>query len=471
MPIAEPSPKPFHARRRVAWVVLFLQMLAVGGVLWTSGKFQPLIVPDSVLYSEYPMDSVAEALRNHRTPLYPLFLRAMRVVSNEFQVVPAAQYLLYCLAVAVFFRGLLAVDDGPIRSALIAGTLLYSNVLFHLVSEIGTDCLAATWAIATFGFVLMRLGGQAGFPTLLAIAVATFLTWLTRPAYLFLILLVPLVCVLGRRTTGPTSPASPRWRQGWDVLAATLLPLVAYCTLQWVVVGRFAVVSLGGYNLIGISGQFLDEDTLEKLPEHLKPLGQKALENRRRMAHKLALPEANPLNYLRMESQYDDHLWRIFVPAAEDTLGKDSHDAINTQLKEMATAIIRLRPKEYLIWLAKAFRRGVEKLVSEFVLNPVSLVIFLLTLSAMLVGVVRSFHGHEEPFLLSRRTGLLFLIAVLFAFMKLGVVILVSMPIGRLTMPMGLFVPVVFTAFLADVVPRVFSTRRAPTLPGGIAPP
>jgi hypothetical protein len=217
MPNAEASQKPFLTRRRLAWAVLFLQMLAVGGVLFASGKFQPFWVPDSVLYSDYPMDSLEEALRNHRTPLYPLFLRAIGKWSNDFQAVPAALYLLYCLAVAVFFRGVLAVDERPIRSALIAGTLLYSNVLFHLVNEIGSDCLAAAWAILAFGFVLMRLGGQTGLLTLLAIAIATFLTWLTRPAYLFLILLVPLVCPLWpiARCNG-LSWAALRWSRWGD---------------------------------------------------------------------------------------------------------------------------------------------------------------------------------------------------------------------------------------------------------------
>ncbi len=111
-----------------------------------------------------------------------------------FQAVPLAQYLLYCAAVVIFYCGLRAVRQGEIRNALVAGTLLYSNLLFFFVNGITADCLAATFAIAVLGFVLMRLGGYAGWPTLTAIAITTFLTWLTRPAYLFLILLVPMVC-------------------------------------------------------------------------------------------------------------------------------------------------------------------------------------------------------------------------------------------------------------------------------------
>lgn len=467
MPQIEPLPRTFLTRRRVASAVLLLQMLAVGGVLLALGKFQPFLVPDTPLYADYPMHSLEEALKNHRTPVYPLFLRAMRPWSPEFHQVPAAQYAFYCLAVAVFFRGLLAVGQGEISAALTAGMLLYSNLLFHFVNQIGSDCPAATFAIFTLGFVLMRLGGKTGVPTLLAISTATFLTWLTRPAYLFLVVLVPLVCELGKTQS---ATARSRWRSRLEILSATLLPLLAWCMLQWAVVGRFAVVSLGGYNLIGISGQFLDDFVLHDLPEHLQPLGQGALENRLRMADQLAMPDADPLNYMRMESQYDDTLWRIFVPAAEDVLGKDSHDAVNSQLKDMAKAIIRQRPTEYLTWLVKAFRRGMEKLASEFMLNPASLVLFLCTLAAILWGIVRSFHGQEQPFMLSRATGLLFLIAVLFALMKLAVVILVSIPIGRMTMAMGLFVPVVFMAFLTDLAPKLLSKRHALKPPGGRLP-
>jgi hypothetical protein len=385
--------------------------------------------------------------------------------SPSFERVPAAQFLLYCLAVGIFYRGLLAVQNGEIRCALIAGTLLYSSVLFHFVNEIGTDAPAAAGAIAILGFVLMRVGGQSGLLTLLAISITTFLTWLTRPAYLFLIPLVPSVCILAGKKPDADSPRTSRWRPGLEIIAAALLPVLAYCTLQWFVVGRFAVVSFGGYNLVGISGQFLDEETLNELPEHLKPLARKALEKRGQMQDQLAMPEAHRLNYLRMEQQYDDHIWRIFVPAAEEVLGEESNALINTQLRETATALIFARPRDYLIWLAKAFRRGMETLVSDVVLNPVSLVLFLSMLLAVFIGVVGFLNGCEPPFFLSRQTGVLFLIAFLFAAMKLAVVILVCIPIGRMTMAMGLFVPVVLTAFLADVVPRLASTRHAPKPP------
>jgi len=280
--------------------LLLAQMILVGGVLAMSGRFLPRVIPDTPLYSEYPVYSLREALENHRTPVYPLFLKLTGRWFPDFQAVPATQYVLYCLAVLLFFRGLTTLQANGIRNALIAGALLYSNLLFQLANEIGADCLAATGLIAVFALMLIWTSGRTRAGELTMLGAAVFFTWLTRPAYLFLILLVPVLSSLCRVPAGTPLPRLPGWRIQRRLIAGMLLPLFAYCSLQWFVVGRFAVVSLGGYNLIGISGQFLDEATLEQLPAHLQPLGREALKQQQRMDGKLAMPEAHRLNYQRM---------------------------------------------------------------------------------------------------------------------------------------------------------------------------
>ena len=175
------------------------------------------------------------------------------------------------------------------------------------------------------------------------------------------------------------------------------------------------------------------------------------------------MPEAHRLNYLRMESRYDDHIWRIFVPAAQELLGEKSHRAVNKELKQIAVALVVARPVDYFVWVAKAFRRGIGKMASDMMLNPASLVIFLLTLFTMLAYSVRFLDQRRRPGEVSRQTAVLFLLACPFALLKLTTVILVSIPIERMTSPAGLFVPVVFTALLADAISGLFSKPHAPS--------
>jgi len=170
-------------------------------------------------------------------------------------------------------------------------------------------------------------------------------------------------------------------------------------------------------------------------------------------------------------TRYDDMIWRVFVPAAEQLPGRRSHDEVNSQLKELATALVILHPGDYAIWLAKAFRRGIEQVAVDFVRNPVSLALLLLTLMVGAVRAIRFLRGDSWKWSFSQQAGILFVMSLTLALMKLAVVILVSIPIERMTMPVGLLIPPLLVTFLADVVPGLCSRQCEPSLPGGTERP
>jgi hypothetical protein len=258
---------------------------------------------------------------------------------------------------------------------------------------------------------------------------------LVRPAYLFLVILCP--CLVGmafgmvhcfRQTT--------RAKLVCLSFLCCVLPVIAYCGLRWAVVGQFGIVSFGGYNLIGVSGQFLDEGDLSGLPADLRPLAESALQHRRAASPRGPYGHEAPLHYLRMETEYDPTIWSDFAPAAMEL---KTETPVNVQLKRLGTALVLRHPRSYAVWLVKSVRQAAKKLGWDFLDNPAYLLVSLIAwglvpFSMALPGVV--WPGTSPTI---RVLKLSFLMSVTYATLSLALVILVCPPLGRFTDAAGVF--------------------------------
>jgi len=278
--------------------------------------------------------------------------------------------------------------------------------------------------------------------------------WLVRPVMLFL---VPLVCVAAPlfelRTRGSAATWAGLARFALVSAAIVILPLVAWCGLRWQAVGKFGVVSFGGYNLIGITGQFLDEALVAELPEHLRPLVQSALQRRQSLPPgEIPLPDDPLLRYSRMEVNYDVTIWKVFVPASQELYGNDAVQ-VNSRLRELGVAIARLRPEWYGVWLAKACRQALRISCQELVGNPVTGPLIVLTIGLELLRIVRCWRRSIPAGLLSSATDLvpvLLLMSVLYAASNLLLVIVVCPPLGRMTDAATVLFPALIAAVFCD---------------------
>lgn len=436
------------------FVYLLLQMAAVGASLRGSGGFAPTPTPDTAGYVDFPFSSLSDALGYYRTPGYPLFLRAVGIISPEYALAPVAHYVLWCAAVVVFWQGLRPIIREPWSRLAAASSLLYANILHGYVHFIATDTLAAAAALTGVGLVMGRSVTSRRFPATVCLGLATAAAWLIRPVYMFLTLLIPLFGAFLSLINRFDEPRANNWkRETAGLLLLTIGPVLVYCGCRWIVIGRFGVVSFGGYNLVGIAGQFLVDEQLPRLPANLRPVAELALQNVKRGDDRIRdYADLDRFNYTRMENYYDSMIWTVYAPAAKQVLKADNPE-INAELSRLGLAIIEDRPLWYATWLAKASRQAVRKLLSDLVANPVYLLLVLATAAAQVaVSLVR---GVRHKTALASAGGcnaieFLFIVAFLYAVMNLLLVIAVCPPLGRMTDAAALFFPVVLAAALAD---------------------
>ena len=263
------------------------QVAVLAACLAFAGKFSPARVQDTASYEQFPFGSWRAALQDPRTFGYPLFLRGADLLADAHRAVPACQFLLHVVAVLLFWRGLRALIPPTWASMLVASVLLYSNVHLRYVSTLAPDCLASSTSIAAVaGLLIVGVGrGSKWHWAWLTAAVAA--AYHLRPAYVFLVPLIPLLggllgCLAGRPGIG----GRPRWRLVGGLLLVTAVPLMAYSSLRGMAIGRFGLVSFGGNNFAGVMTVFLTPELEPRLPREVRPLATAVLKQRGRSPRK-----------------------------------------------------------------------------------------------------------------------------------------------------------------------------------------
>jgi hypothetical protein len=437
--------------------LLVAVMLLVGVFV---SRYSPHTVPDTLSYSQFPLGSLTSALNNSRTPGYPLLLAGVRMVSADYAALPLIQYAIWCLAVCCFWCGLGSMQIGRAYRAWICIPLLFADVLHRNVDTIATDSVASATCVALVGCLIRFVSAeQFRLRLVLVISALCLAACLIRPASLFLIVFVP----------GVGAILAANWRAGLQrgalLLGAVSAPVLGYCLLRWLVIGQFGLVSFGGQNLIGIAGQWLDESAITKLSNESQPLARLAL--KRQIAwerdHPLR-PDQNRQQYLVMEERYDPYIWFIFEPAAREHFQNDPA-RVNSGLRQLAQELIRIAPRNYLIWLGKASRQAIRVVAVQLASNPFVILCALVWGAGELTRLRPGCKWQcdvEFP-KADRFSATILLIAGLFLVLSTGLIVLVCTPIGRLMDAAAVFVPLVFADRATRTWRRLSLTAAVPS--------
>lgn len=315
------------------------------------------------------------ALSNIRTIGYPVFLYLVSKVSPDFERLPDFQFICYSISIFIFLVGLRSFGVSKIKSLIITLPIFYLNFAEIYIPLQLTESLAVSFAILTLGILLILVSKPRQPILWLLLGLGIFCTYQVRPAFLFLIPLIPVLglsLLLLKRTSG----ARPKPSRFLIYLIATaLVPLLAFSTLRLALVGHFGLVSFGGFNLIGITSQMLNEEMVEQLPEQDRALAQSIIEEREE--HRAILKSRDPsfsdhalvinnvpvecttplpMDYKNWIVCYNYNIHLLSLPLAVDRRGYDGDViAINRDLESLSRHIIAANPQLYFTWLSNAF--------------------------------------------------------------------------------------------------------------------
>lgn len=337
-------------------------MAAVAALGGACGWFALEQLPDSATYVAAAEMPLVEMLGCPRTIGYPLLLKAAALVSPDFALVPWLHLAMLFGAVFFFDGSLRRFGATPWVAFAASAALLAAAFQDAAVRILLPDFLAMLGAVVTVG-LLFRLAAEPRRAAPWAgLAVALAVTYHVRPAYLFLIPLVPLLGVVLRWMVTRRRGQRLAWlRLGAGLGAASVGPYVAYCSLRLVLVGHFGLVSFGGMSIAGIAAELIDEGMIRReLPPSMRPLAAEIARRRAEMGLETVFRGGGVIRIRQWELQYNDNVWRAAVPAATALYGPDPRE-INDRLASLSNAVIRRRLGPYLLFVAYSFPRALAK--------------------------------------------------------------------------------------------------------------
>ena len=435
-----------------AWLCANL-LLALVFCLQT-GKLSPEWVIDTGSYANFPLNDLESGFHQVRTFGYPFFLTLDPASDKSFRLIPALQLLLHVAAVLLFYRALRAWGYPSGVASLVATSVLWSNCQLRFVQMLTPDCVAHSLAVMAISWTLILIR-KPTVPVWTALGATVFLTYQMRPAYLFLLPMIPLLIVgLEWLKDFPSGNFARACRSAMIAGLVTIVPLFVFGAWRWSVVGTFGLVSFGGYNAAGVFGQFVDAGLVAELPPAVRPVCDAALALRPRVYQEAGLPDEITTSYIAIEQRFDASTWQVFFPAAREVVKRNGLDpesaiAINQELSQVARAIVIARPRYFAIWLVKATARGIYILFSELIVN---LFVFLLMLTAATLQFATAFRRKSVASLTEPSCDYvtpLLLIALLFSASKLALVVITTPPLSRFIDPAGVFWPAVLAAAVA----------------------
>ncbi len=407
-------------------------------------------------------ETLAQKLSHRRTPGYPLFLKAVQALPGGLAWLPHVQLGLYLGSVVAFGLAAGLYLGAGWKGFLVATPLFYSRLIAPYVTGVLADLPAAACALIALAGLLAAAARPAGRVARAlawtAAGAGAFAAYQLRPAYLFLLPLLPLLGLVLFRLAGTgcrtqeRRPSALRFAAG--MTAVVLLPFLAWSTFRWAVAGHFGLVSFGGFNLIGITSSMLTTENAPRLPAEHQPLAQGILERRREVGFEIA----PAYDYKEWRRLYNANIFYIALKAARKLPDRQRGEPgglwvdANRRFTGLSWALIRLEPGLYARWLRDASGTFVGRMASSRWLRAAALFTALSAVAAGVVATVArgragsSWAGWPGP----RGAGVA-LVALAYTAAAMLLVVLVESPIDRYVFAAELLLPSGLVALAADL--------------------
>ncbi len=407
---------------------------------------------------EWPWElmSFDDMLLALRTFAYPIFLKVWDALGGSQSRLPIVHVLIYFGAVVLFWHALSIFADSKWLALAAAVPLLVADIAGY-ARLLQPELLAPAVVLVAVAALLRLVMQPRSIPLWVAVLISVTATYHVRPNYIFMVILIPLAAAV--LSTLKKRPIGHTLRFATIGAMVCILPVLAYGTLRWVRVGQFGVVNLMGYGMIGITANFLDEETVSALPEEHRWLGRKIhywreirgwspytesssspaqfrqlvknqwsiaaplawrLEMRRRRIERRRLDDPPPLS--PMEE------WHLSQTKAVFVAGKVAK-AVNDRLQGLSNWLLERNRGLYYKWIRDAFAYGVKK---TFSYATVRWSLYVMLASAAVWGLSGRWRRHW------RREGrafaavlALWAVAIGYLVGSLGIMALVSYPIER----------------------------------------
>lgn len=468
------SSVPESGSVRVA--LILLTVLLGTSFLWLlqAGGLGAVRVPDTPSYMEASRAaSLKAALSHHRTIGFPTLIRWAYAVGVSRDAIPLLGILLYFGGVLLFFFAVRRFSRSTWLAFFAALPLPFAGVM-RLVGLLQPDFYSAAFVLIAVSCLLFVVSNPRRWPAWIGLGLGVFLAYQFRPAAQFLVVLLPMLAGSFLWLSGGTSLQQVLGLSA-ATAAVTLVPFLLFCTLRWVTVGNFGLVSFGGSNLAASVVNFLDGELVRELPEESRDLAKRILKQRRQRGWEPMRLDSDPMEHFRQGS---DNLFRIARNVAKQESRRaarqpgappidpeiDINVDLDRRLARLAGAIIQRRPALYVNWIRQASLYGLRQL-GDFlwIVVPTLLLVVSLPIAWFRRPNRKEVPADSSATFAGSRAASLSMLTLLAASYFGAYLLLVSatyFPFDRYLVSLTLFIPSALVATLFEIWRRILRPQR-----------
>jgi hypothetical protein len=334
-------------------------------ILALAGRFVPRVLPDTPTYLR--ITGFPETLAGPRTPLYGWLVAALDLGGSSHLVVPAFQIATYLAAVWFLVARLRRYGISPVAALSVAAALMFANAALLDANWVHPELLSITCALLAVGATVELAAGNASRWAWLLVCAGTGCAYVLRPSFLLLAGALPALYAVLRALRRDDL----RLGRAAGIFVLAVAPFLGVATLRAATVSDFNIVSFGGYAMSGVATLILDDDTLPRLPEDLRPYAAQVLASRRageNSGRMIGIPRNSAgersyysavLTYFDVLARtHDDMIYDIITPTRGPT---ESWIDFNRRLTRFCLAVVRASPERYAAWIAGSSTRVVGR--------------------------------------------------------------------------------------------------------------
>ena len=355
----------FGALLRCPRCWLAVQLAAVLLVAGLAGLGRLRMEPDSKSYVDASRAPLADAMGGIRTLGYPLLLRGVAAVSPDYCLLPWVHLAMLPVVVFFFDFALRRFGVSPWAALAISSPLIYAALPRRTpVACLLSDFAGMMLAVMTVGCLLWVVAERRRILPWLALTLCLAAAYQVRPAYLFLVPLVPCLGIVFALVWSKGRALPPAWKGlAVGLLASATLPLLAYCLVRQKIVGEFGLVSFAGFNRSVLAVELLDRPMIDgELSPRLRPLAREIMAQRQRLGMTPAFGPGLYVDLGQYEANFATDLYKIALPTVRRVCGSEPR-LCNRELSDFSREVIGLRKGRYLLWVVESVPRALMKVL------------------------------------------------------------------------------------------------------------
>jgi hypothetical protein len=378
--------------------VLLLVILVAAVLHLLLGNFSARLVPDSSGYLR--VESWDQILEGKRTPFYGWLVMSLEPLIADYRALPWIQFFSLAAAMLLLYHAALRYGLSTPAALALTLPLPFGNAALLFMNYVHPEILAISLLLVALACALILASDRTHWGWYLTFAGALGLSYLMKPGFLLFIALLPtLVVFLGLHAR--SAPWGAIVKRAIVMGAIGVLPFMIYSSGRYVAVDHFHIVAFGGETGTGLTGQIMNEGTIEKLPEEFRQPALRFFDERERLEdEKIMLPlpissthgervywsavlgyfDIFARNFDRVRSALFKELWE----QGESRVQADRH------AQAFSKAVKAAEPSNYALYIIGATTRFVGLLVTANATFVPAIILL------MVVLVIRSLQGWQH---------------------------------------------------------------------------